>query len=101
MRCELGGGAPPEGRMMSAFVGKADMTFCGANGCFGPKANIGWNSCIEARPHKVKFSVSSGNRILRSRVCPKNEETTFPRRFPGVREMSDMQRLAHRQIAGF
>jgi len=31
----------------------------------------------------------------------KNEETTFPRRFPGVREMSDMQRLAHRQIAGF
>src|SRR5262249_53481626 len=31
----------------------------------------------------------------------KNEETTFPRRFPGVRQMSDMQRLAHRQIAGF
>jgi hypothetical protein len=31
----------------------------------------------------------------------KNEETTFPRRFPGVREMSGMQRLAHRQIAGF
>jgi len=31
----------------------------------------------------------------------KNEDATFPRRFPGVREMSDMQRLAHRQIAGF
>jgi hypothetical protein len=31
----------------------------------------------------------------------KNEHTAFRKRFPGVRELHDMQRLAHRQIAGF
>ena len=49
---------------MSAFGGKADMTFCGANICFGPKADIG-ASLNGPRFHRYDAVCSSGVTVRR------------------------------------